>query len=245
MRIHGNYCGPNWSAGREQSSVESSVPAVDDFDSTCKEHDAAYAIRKNMTQADNNFFHQNFGKGLVRTGAAIAVGAFGRFYHPQSDISDQENQYQAMNITDLIQQNKLRGAAPQPLTIDELPTYIYDVDQLPANGSFYDPYNPPSRSSTTIGANDEHIYRNKSTRSSGSEFNDIQPYNYPRNQNSLMDLLLYRATPKRRNAITTNKRKRKLQRLYEILSPKMKSRDFWESLNSVNNLNTRRALFDQ
>lgn len=36
---HGNYCGPNYSAGKFQTSVANSdVPAVDAFDETCKRH---------------------------------------------------------------------------------------------------------------------------------------------------------------------------------------------------------------
>jgi hypothetical protein len=243
MKFHGNYCGPNWSAGREQESVESSVPAVDDFDSTCKEHDASYATRKNMTQADYNFFKQNIGKGIVRSGAAIAVGAFGRFYHPQGDKSDPKNQ-QNMNIQNLIEHNKLRGSQPEPKQIDKLPTYIYDIDNLPS--TVYDPYNPPSRSSTELGAVDEHIYRNKSIRSDGSEFNDINVFSNPRNLNQAMQLLTFRSKPKRRMAITPRKRKNKMARLANYMSPKgtKYKRDFWEFLDSLNQSGTRRALFD-
>jgi hypothetical protein len=257
MKFHGNYCGPNWSAGREQESVESSVPAVDDFDSTCKEHDASYANRKNMTQADYNFFKQNIGKGVMRSGAAIAVGAFGRFYHPQDDKSDPINQ-DNMNISELIAHNNLRsasttssgskiepmGSQAEPKLMGKLPTYIYDVDNLPP--TVYNPYNPPSRSSTELGATDEHIYRNKSARSDGSEFNDIDIFSNPRNLNSAMQLLSFRSKPKRRMAITPRKRKGKMARLANIMSPKSTKykRDFWEFLDSLNQSGARRALFD-
>jgi len=77
MKFHGNYCGPNWSAGEHQPSVISSVPAVDEFDETCRQHDAVYALGGDTKSADYDFFHQNFGKGVSRTIAATVVGAQG------------------------------------------------------------------------------------------------------------------------------------------------------------------------
>ena len=74
MKYHGNYCGPNWSAGKHQGSVVSDVPAVDEFDETCKRHDAAYATNADLLSADINFALENFGKGVKRTIAAAAVG---------------------------------------------------------------------------------------------------------------------------------------------------------------------------
>ncbi len=73
MRYHGNYCGPNWSAGEYQPSVISDVPAVDDFDATCKMHDAAYAERGDLSAADAKFYEQNIGKGMRRSFAAVLV----------------------------------------------------------------------------------------------------------------------------------------------------------------------------
>lgn len=72
-RYHGNYCGPGWSAGKYQTSVESGVPAVDDFDQSCKDHDAAYARGESLDRADAEFVKRNFGVGLSRTFAASAV----------------------------------------------------------------------------------------------------------------------------------------------------------------------------
>jgi len=82
MRYHGNYCGPNWSAGKHQESViDNNVPAVDEFDQTCLEHDAEYARYRDDTyeeevdldEADEKFYRQNYGKSFKRTLAAIAV----------------------------------------------------------------------------------------------------------------------------------------------------------------------------
>lgn len=73
MRFHGNYCGPNWSAGRHQPSVVSDVPAVDEFDETCRAHDAAYATGQDLFIADGAFYDANIGRGYKRSLAALAV----------------------------------------------------------------------------------------------------------------------------------------------------------------------------
>jgi len=75
MRYHGNYCGPNWSAGKYQPSVVSDVLAVDEFDETCQAHDAKYALKDDLSQADHQFYLSNIGKGLKRSVAAVLVKA--------------------------------------------------------------------------------------------------------------------------------------------------------------------------
>lgn len=78
MRYHGNYCGPNWSAGKHQGSVvDPDVPAVDEFDSTCLLHDAAYATSADLYKADMDFFKQNIFQGAKRSVAAVLVGTQG------------------------------------------------------------------------------------------------------------------------------------------------------------------------
>lgn len=77
MRIHGNYCGPNWSNGRHQPSVVGNMPSTDEFDETCKLHDAQYALNGDLADADFDFAWSNFGKGFLPTIAAMAVGAQG------------------------------------------------------------------------------------------------------------------------------------------------------------------------
>lgn len=77
MRFHGNYCGPNWSAGKAQASVVSDVPATDEFDETCKEHDAAYATGGNLREADLRFARKNIFNGIKPTVAGLLVGAQG------------------------------------------------------------------------------------------------------------------------------------------------------------------------
>lgn len=93
-RYHGNYCGPGWSDGKYQSSVVGLSEPVDEFDATCREHDAAYATAVtsgNLTNADNMFIRQNFGKSLQQTVAAVAVAAnrVPRWFHslgPETNV---------------------------------------------------------------------------------------------------------------------------------------------------------------
>lgn len=78
MRYHGNYCGPNWSAGKYQPSVvDHTVPPVDEFDATCLSHDASYAKSEDLLEADFKFAKENFGRGPKRTIAATLVGIQG------------------------------------------------------------------------------------------------------------------------------------------------------------------------
>ena len=78
---HGNYCGPGWSGGKWQPSIPygQGPKAIDEFDETCRVHDHAYSSQGAIPtkQADMNFAKSNWGKGLKRSAAAIAVGAQG------------------------------------------------------------------------------------------------------------------------------------------------------------------------
>jgi hypothetical protein len=75
---HGNYCGPGWSAGKYQPSVESPVPPVDSFDATCKVHDAMYAQKGDLAQADASFALSNISSGdPFRVAPGILVGLQG------------------------------------------------------------------------------------------------------------------------------------------------------------------------
>ncbi len=110
MRFHGNYCGPNWSGGIHQQSVISNVPAIDDFDQTCKEHDASYASGHNLAEADLKFARNNISLNPKRLAAAIVVGAQGTFrtisdmtiggnprrFKPGQDIAENEAYVKSM-----------------------------------------------------------------------------------------------------------------------------------------------------
>lgn len=78
IKYHGNWCGPGWSAGKFQDSVDEDYPAIDEFDETCKTHDRAYARGEDLKAADMAFYEANVGKGIKRTAAAYAVGLQGK-----------------------------------------------------------------------------------------------------------------------------------------------------------------------
>lgn len=75
LAYHGNYCGPGWSAGKYQPSVESPVPAIDAFDASCKMHDSIYAQGGDLAQADETFKFQNVLSGdIFRAVPGVLVG---------------------------------------------------------------------------------------------------------------------------------------------------------------------------
>jgi hypothetical protein len=54
--FHGKYCGPGWSAGEYQDSVDlPNIEPIDILDSTCQTHDRDYAIDADLINADFNF----------------------------------------------------------------------------------------------------------------------------------------------------------------------------------------------
>jgi len=118
MKYHGNYCGPYWSAGKAQPSVISDVPAVDEFDNTCRVHDAHYAHGSNLSLADAQFFNDNIGCGLKRSVAAIAVKAQQLVRDlTRSKILNQPNQpTQIMTKT-----RNLRGVKPKAMSQSKPP----------------------------------------------------------------------------------------------------------------------------
>lgn len=111
---HGKYCGPGWSAGKYQSSVESNMPADDEFDETCKMHDAVYARKGNLGDADKRFFLQNIlSTNPRRQHAAFAVGVQSVLRDITSSIPETlDNSKQERSIT----MRKQQAPTPAPLT---------------------------------------------------------------------------------------------------------------------------------
>lgn len=105
--FHGNYCGPWWSDGKFQTSVVGSSDPIDEFDNTCKIHDAVYATQGDLRKADQEFYANNIGKGFNRSLAAAAVGlqgvARGLFGPNNSHIKPMKT---------ITKRNNLRGATP-------------------------------------------------------------------------------------------------------------------------------------
>jgi len=55
VKIHGNYCGPNWTGGKPLAAndpkVDWSVKAIDQLDQACKNHDLS--CRNGCSSADD------------------------------------------------------------------------------------------------------------------------------------------------------------------------------------------------
>lgn len=104
--MYGNFCGPYWSDGKFQSSVEPTVEAIDELDNTCREHDRTYFRKGNLKEADYKFFRQNFGNGLLSTAMAIPVGVQG-FLRADDKLSKISQQ-----LTHTMTKKNLRGSNP-------------------------------------------------------------------------------------------------------------------------------------
>jgi len=111
MRYHGNYCGPNWSAGKHQASVDSNVPASDEFDESCKMHDRAYALGLPLKAADMQFARDNLlSLSPKRMLAGALVGAQGLFRPDDRPILPT-----TMNNTISKRGNQTRFSNPSPI----------------------------------------------------------------------------------------------------------------------------------
>lgn len=99
MRIHGMYCGPNWSAGTQQPSVRSTVLPIDDFDATCQDHDMAYADGSDTAAADIQFALNNLSQfDVTRNIAGIVVGAQGAFKSFLPTMPTENSQLRGTNV---------------------------------------------------------------------------------------------------------------------------------------------------
>jgi len=108
MRYHGKYCGPSWSAGQHQPSVDSSLPPDDDFDAHCKVHDAAYANNHNLEEADWKFAADNLaGPKLKQHVAGLVVGG-------QAVIRSIDRISRTITKLTPMNTQRLRGTATQP-----------------------------------------------------------------------------------------------------------------------------------
>ena len=90
VRIHGQWCGPNWTQGKSQPAnakgVNFTAPCDDELDCACRSHDkdcsnslgcSAKADRKLVAAAlryANNPINKLFRPGVVAKASAVAVG---------------------------------------------------------------------------------------------------------------------------------------------------------------------------
>ena len=69
VKIHGNYCGPNWTGGKpyaaSDSRVDWTVPCVDSLDCACKKHDRDCAHPKGCSAKGD--------RALIRAAARVRL----------------------------------------------------------------------------------------------------------------------------------------------------------------------------
>ena len=89
MRAYGNWCGPGWTAGQYKdasalTSEDRNVPAIDELDQACKEHDIR--LHDNPEKADEinaEFVRTVKFMGIHGALFALAVGIAGPGKHSQ------------------------------------------------------------------------------------------------------------------------------------------------------------------
>lgn len=83
MRAYGNWCGPGWTAGQyknanELTEEDYNIPAIDELDQACKEHDIAiYENPEQAEQANHEFIQKIRGMGITGALFALAVSVAG------------------------------------------------------------------------------------------------------------------------------------------------------------------------
>lgn len=85
-----DWCGPNRSDGRYGENSCGYATARSEFDQSCKDHDCCLETAGSNPLAQNNcndrFFHDNFGRGILRSTAATAVQYGYRPYRALSEM---------------------------------------------------------------------------------------------------------------------------------------------------------------
>lgn len=111
--MYGNFCGPYWSDGKWQESVEPTIPAVDELDEVCREHDMAYFRGYDLLDADVLFTKHALRQGP--TGMAMAVPVFLQASLRAIDILPRiTNKHQTHE--EMAKQGNLRGTTKQSKT---------------------------------------------------------------------------------------------------------------------------------
>lgn len=57
---YGNYCGPNWSSGRESGSLHWDTPPIDWLDHCCYRHDMGYVALNSLTSGFETYYNIRF-----------------------------------------------------------------------------------------------------------------------------------------------------------------------------------------
>jgi hypothetical protein len=108
IQYHGNWCGPGWSNGEYQPSKRGHAPPIDEFDTTCQDHDYAYADGMDVNAADDSFYDANIGRGVKRSIAAVLVKA-------QSLIRPSTNKTN-------VEMSRMRGSKVRPVSYPLVPS---------------------------------------------------------------------------------------------------------------------------
>ncbi len=129
--FHGNWCGPYWSDGQLQTSVLGFAPPIDEFDVSCREHDFVYAVGGDVEAADQKFFQDNFGHGLVRSIAATGV----RLYSIIRDVFP-DNKILSQQSSQIMSKKNLRSTNSKSSSMANQPTTKITKTSIPASIGF-------------------------------------------------------------------------------------------------------------
>ena len=81
VKIHGNWCGPNWTAGRrlealayKQAGGQFDEPCIDELDCACREHDRDCADPLGCSRKGDT--------KLIKTALSVALNPANRLFRP-------------------------------------------------------------------------------------------------------------------------------------------------------------------
>ena len=81
VRIHGNWCGPNWTAGRridalayKEAGGQFDEPCIDKLDCACREHDRDCAHPLGCSRKGDS--------KLIKTALAVSLNPRNRIFNP-------------------------------------------------------------------------------------------------------------------------------------------------------------------
>lgn len=81
VRIHGNWCGPNWTAGRsidaltyKQQGGQFNEPCIDKLDCACRKHDRDCANPLGCSKKGDT--------ALIKTALSVALNPSNRLFRP-------------------------------------------------------------------------------------------------------------------------------------------------------------------
>lgn len=82
VKIHGNWCGPNWTAGRRISAADYAAaggqfdePCIDKLDCACRKHDRDCSDSRGCSRKGD--------AELVKTALAVSLDPRNRLFNPQ------------------------------------------------------------------------------------------------------------------------------------------------------------------